>query len=218
MNSDLLSHELLSLTHTQRVQRLVAVGSQARTDPELGGLLERWERGDWQERQWALIACWGSQDGDRPIRMIGAPSRSLAGLAIRLLAQFGSDQQAEQALLALPARRRRRLLQQLRCRRRFAPLTAFVRELQTRQDPEAFRFQHLVPGQDRTAGETDSGLLDPVSWQRRAVSQPEETAAQLIQALDAREQPDGLLFRAALSALGVLSSGHPDLALQVIRA
>jgi hypothetical protein len=215
MSPDLLVNELLSLNHAQRVGRLVEVGTQSRTDPELAAILTRWEQGDWQERQWALTACWGSRDTDRLARMVSDPSRILANLAIRLLAQFASDDLAVRTLGTLTGRRRRRLLLGLRCRQRFAPVSAFVQQLQAQGDPDARRYHGLVSGQ---ASAASGGPLDRVSWQRRAKDRPQETADLLVKTLNALRQPDGLLAQAALAALTPLSVTHPDLALDVIRA
>jgi len=147
--------------------------------------------------------------------MSSDPSRFLANLALNLSAHLSSDDQALQMLRSLTGRRRRRLLLLLRCRRRFAPITTFVQELQARSDPEALRYQGFVASQSAAAG---GGPLDPVAWQRRATDRPQETADQLVQALNASAQPDGLLCRAALASLRVLSITHPDLALSIVAA
>ena len=215
MNADALARELLGLPHGRRVRRLVEIGVQSRTDPNLASLLHRWESADWQERSWSLTACWGSQDADRAVRLTANPSRSIAGPAIRFVARLGSDEHALQALRTLAGRRRRVLLLHLRRRRRTAPIDAFLRELQQHGDVDARRYLALASA-NFAATTTDD--FDPISWQRRAASRPLDTATHLVAALEAAQQPDGLLIRAARAALQTLSTIHPDAALNLTRA
>jgi hypothetical protein len=216
MNAARLVRELLALNYDGRIKRLVALGGKARTAPDAAALLDRWERGDWQERQWALAACWGSGDADRPARLVDDPSRTVATYANVLLAALGTDEQLTQTLLTLSGPRRKHLLRQLRRRDRLAPIDAFVAQLQARGDPQALRYRSLA-SLPETAG-ADGATLDPTSWQRRAAHRPQETADRLVRALEATEQPHALLFQAANAALRVLAVTHPDPALAVVRA
>jgi hypothetical protein len=210
-----LAAELLALPSDARVRRLVEVGRQSKTDPAAAAILARWEHGDWQERQWALLACWGSREARPPARLAAGPSQSLAGLALRLLSHLGEDDQLVRVLVELPRRRKRRLLVQLRRRGRTGPVNAFIAQLRQQGAREAFLYQALA-----TDGQADDGgALDVTSWRRRALGRPEETADELVRALLAvAGRPDGLLFRAARAVLEVLSVNRPDLALKVLHS
>jgi hypothetical protein len=201
-----LVSQLLALPHVKRIRRLIEVGAQSLHKPELSALLTAWEKGDWQERQWSLFACWGSKENARLARLVYDPSRSVSNLAIKLLASMGQDEQITQVLLTLPHRRCRKLLVYLRRCRRTAPIESFVHELKARGDSAILR--HFP----------DKDVMDTVAWRRRAASQPAETTTYLVQALDASEQPDGLLIQAGRVVLEMLSSTTPDLALLLLRS
>src|SRR5262249_8043337 len=121
-----LLNEVTALPHAARYRRLREAGLEARTNAQVAGVLDAWERGDWQERLYCVQSCTGSGDAARLRRLIDDPSRSVANLALKLLAVHGSDDVLVEVLAKLTHRRRLSLLKRLRTRRRFGVIDRFL--------------------------------------------------------------------------------------------
>src|SRR5262249_24932413 len=113
---------------TARYRHLREAGQEARTNSKVAAVLNNWEHGDWQERLFCVQSCSGSGDAVRLRRMVDDPSRSVANLALRLLAVHGSDEVIVDVLANLTHRRRLRLLDRLRSRSLFAVIDRFLDE------------------------------------------------------------------------------------------
>src|SRR5262245_7812338 len=121
-----LLNEVTALPHAARYRRLREAGREARTKRNVAAVLSEWEGGDWQERLYCVQSCTGSGDAARLHRMIDDPSRTVANLALNLLAVHGSDEVLADVLAKLTHRRRLRLVSRLRARRRLAVIDRFL--------------------------------------------------------------------------------------------
>lgn len=90
--------ELQSMYHDARVQRMVALGRAARTDPRSAALLEELFKGDPYQRRLVLKSCLGSGNGRQVLHGVTDPSRLVRGAARKLVAQVCDDAQAVAAL------------------------------------------------------------------------------------------------------------------------
>jgi hypothetical protein len=117
MNATDLLRSLEPLAHDARVRRMVELGRQARSDNRTASLIACLEQGDWYARSLALYSCYGSADGAHALRALADPSQGLRSLALRLVALVCDDVQAQQTLVALPARAQEVLLKRLSARR-----------------------------------------------------------------------------------------------------
>src|SRR6266516_352016 len=97
-----LLRELEALTHADRMRRMVEVGRSAAADPEIASTLASLAAGGFYERYLALQSCCGSGDGAHALRALADPSRTIRGLAVRLVPVVCDDAQAEAALSGAP--------------------------------------------------------------------------------------------------------------------
>ena len=212
-----LLNEVTALPCEARYRRLREAGLEARTKPNMAAILDAWERGDWQERFYCVQTCTGSGDAARLRRMIDDPSRSVANLALKLLAVHGSDAVLVEVLAKLTHRRRLSLLKRLRTRRRFAVIDRFlddgfaaalprISELLSYGSPEAVR-RHLLKAEDR------GGSL---FWQRLARHHPRVATQAILDRLAATEEPDALLRRFAGDVVLFAGRTAPDLVVHLV--
>ncbi|HEY7356009.1 MAG TPA: hypothetical protein VH590_06065, partial [Ktedonobacterales bacterium] len=124
-----LLQQLEPLTHSERVQRMIALGRQQ--NDESRAIFAEMERGGFSERFLALYACFGSRDSAHAARALSDPSRTIRGLAIRLVAQLCDESQLAEVLTTVPAQAMRRLLWKL-TRQHQASVDAYLERLAER--------------------------------------------------------------------------------------
>lgn len=121
-----LRTELEPVSHQGRVDRILAAARAK--DPALAAL----ETGDAFERRWATFGAFVDHDGERVLRALGDPSRTVRGVAFTLVPLVCDDAQAQRALeLAWSMKSERRLLIGLERRGRGAVIDAFLAWLDT---------------------------------------------------------------------------------------
>jgi hypothetical protein len=129
MTTATLLADLETATYDHRVQRMVALGRQARTDAAAAAVLQALAAEDFYERQMALLACYGSRDGAPVLAALADQSRLLRGLALSLVAKVCTDEQASLAFGSLTRQTQPKLLRNLRQRGRPAVVDAVLTEL-----------------------------------------------------------------------------------------
>ncbi|HVV99580.1 MAG TPA: hypothetical protein VHB77_04535, partial [Planctomycetaceae bacterium] len=219
MAQDPLLNELTSLPYAARFRRLREVGLEARTNPKIAGVLDRWERGDWQERMFSVQACTGSDDAARLQRMIDDPSRTVSSLALKLLAVHGSDDVLVEVLTKLTYRRRIRLLARLRALRRRAVIDRFLdagfdAALPRMAESLSFGSSEAVRRHFAQA-ETSGGSL---FWERMSRHHPRIAAETVLDRLDATAEPDALVLRHAWNVVLLAARREPDRVVSLVRS
>ncbi|SET40860.1 hypothetical protein [Hymenobacter actinosclerus] len=217
-NATLLT-ELETATYDQRVQRMVALGRQARTDAGVASLLQNLASTDsFYERQLALLACYGSADGARVLAALGDESRLLRGLALNLVAHVCTDAQARAAFAALPRRMQPKLLRNLRKQGRTGVVDALLEELAA--DSAARLAQFLYFGTADLVEKHLAAVLPgwgSIDWQRLAKYHPALAFARLHGQQLAQTAPDARLLHHVNAVLPVLAEQQPGQALALLR-
>lgn len=212
--------ELETLTHSERVRRMVDVGRRAADgDHPAAALLRRLEAGDVYERYLALQAGFGSRDGARALRALGDPSGLVRGLARRLVPLVCDDGQAVEAVERLNRRERKSLMTGLLRAGRRAPIDAFLERLVERADPDLTRrlpFASAVV----VARHLDATMLSAGSddWRRLARHHAALAADQLDRLLAQSDEVDARLGWVVRAVASVLAHREPGRALALVRA
>jgi hypothetical protein len=180
----ILDTTLATLTHADRMKRMVALGRAARADDPSGAdaraaIVSLRARGVYG-RLLALATVHGSEDGAFVLEYLSDPSRTVRRVATSLLPRFADDAHIETAWPALPARARPGLLRGLRGRRRGALVDALVARALAASEPDAV---DLLPYATAATFEAHAARLDadgsPVGWERAARWHPEWVAGWL---------------------------------------
>lgn len=208
-----------TLSHNQRMARMVELGRQARENaPDAAQIISELERGAFYERLLALQSCYGSGDGALVLRALSGSSQIVRGMAVRLVALVCSDQQVQQALATAVPTVQQRLLKHLRRRRRLTPIDLFLRTLAEQNSEQVSQLvpygssdlvRDLLPQMLRSAAAND--------WQRLARFHRMIAAAALQQAAEAATQLDARLVWQANAVLPLLTQRDPDAALDLVR-
>ena len=181
MKRETLLQELESIPHSRRVRRMVALGQQR--DP----VIDELEKGDFYQRGLALNSCFGSRDRERIARYREKdPSARLRGLARRLTAHFGTDEDVAAMLAEVSPTHRQSTLANL------------------------YRQRRTIPAQPRPVTE------DSYDWRRLARYRPDEAVQRLQEWADRTDSQDNRLTWAVRAALPELSEHRPDAALQLV--
>lgn len=216
MTTQELLAELEPLTHTERVQRMIALGRQQ--NDESRAVLAEMERGGFSERFLALYACFGSRDSAHAARALSDPSRTIRGLAIRLVPQLCDAAQLAQVLATVPAQARRRLLWKLTHQHQ-ASVDAYLGQLAQRADER--QFCSYLPLGSRELVQRYSGRFRqqarPTDWQSLARFHPAETVT-LLQQWANEPGSDGIgLTRLVQDLVPVLAPKQPDALLALVK-
>lgn len=210
--------KVTAMPHAARFKSLHEAGLEARTKQNVAAVFDAWERGDWQERLFCVQSCTGSGNAARLRRMIEDPSRTVASLALKLLAVHGSDDVLVEVLEGLSHRRRLSLLKQLRKRRRFAVIDRFlddgfataiprIAELLAYGSATAVR-QHFLKAEEHCGS-----LL----WKRLSRHHPRLALQTILDKLAAAEQPDALSLRYAQDVVLYAGRTAPDMIVRLVR-
>lgn len=208
--------ELEPLTHTGRVQRMIALGRQQ--DEESRALIGEMERGGFYERFLALYACFGSRDSAHAARALSDPSRTIRGLAIRLVAQLCDEAHLTDVLVNAPIQVRRRLLWKL-SKGHQASIDAFLEQLAQRSEEQQF-CAYLPLGSPELVQRYIGCFrqrASPADWQTLARFHPAETVA-LLQQWASEAGPDDLSLSQQVHRLvPLLAPAQPDALLALVK-
>ncbi len=219
MKSDALLSELTALSHDARFRRLQELGRESRANPKLVAIFDAWETGDWQQRLFAVQACAGSGNADRLGRMVEDPSATVSGLALRLLADHGSDEQLVAVLHRSTRRRRRDFLSRLRSRKRYAAIDSFLESLLVTEGANVgalLPFASAAVVARHFASYADLG--GSPFWKRLGRYHPRIAIQSIIDRLAKTDAPDGLLLGHARDVLVHAGRAQPALAVELVRA
>lgn len=219
MNHKQLLAELETAPHSTRMQRMVELGSTARSQPtgDAARIIDEWERGGFGERMLALQTCYGSGNGALVLRMLADPSRRLRGMALRLVALVCSDEEVLAALGSAMLPMRQCLLQRLHQRKRGGPIDTFVNVLAERNDAQIAQLlpyasppvvQRLLPRMLQRAGAAD--------WRRLARFHPDIAGTALQTDAAAVGQFDLRLVAQAQAVVPQLARRDADAALALV--
>lgn len=219
MTTEQIRAEVNGLTDAGRVQRMVALGRQAETEPETAAALASLAAGGFYERRLALLACSGSRDGNLPLRSLSDPSRLLRGLALCLIPVLCTDAQVLEALNAAPLPAQTTLLGRLVRRGRRGPADAFLQSLAAAKGPNLGR---LLPFGSATVVQRHLGAVVPLygmsDWQRLARRHPDIVCETLTAQADALTGPDTRLRTQANFVLPTLADAWPAETLRLVHA
>ena len=219
MTIALLLAELATASYDARVQRMVALGRQARTEAAAAaGLRELATAAGFYERQLALLACYGSHDGAHVLAALADPSRLLRGLALSLVAKVCTEEQARLAFGRLPRKAQPVLLRRLRRRQRLGVIDAVLAELAARADEQLavlLYFGSAAVVEKHVAAVLPRWGTD--DWRRLAKQHPGIAFAQLHAQQRSQAAPDARLLAHVNAVLPALAERQPDQALALVR-
>lgn len=215
MKAATLLRELEPLTHTDRVQRMVALGREGQTQPAIAAALTALEAGDVYQRSLALFSCYGSADGAHVLRALADPSRSVRALALSLVALACDDAQALTALGNLPAPKQRSLVKRLAVRKRFTPVDAFLAALP--DDQAAPLLAYASPAVVAARAEQALANAPATDWSRLARRHPRLAADLLIRRAATAPDFDQRLRWLGNAVLPILARRAPDAAVALVQ-
>ncbi|MDJ0365199.1 hypothetical protein QMK33_08540 [Hymenobacter sp. H14-R3] len=219
MSIDVFLAELETIPYDNRVQRMVALGQQARTDAAAASLLQTLATADgFYERQLALLACYGSADGAHVLAALADQSRLLRGLALSLVAHVCTDAQVRLAFGSLTRKTQPKLLRNLRQRGRHAAVDALLEELAAPADDRLAQFLYFGTAalvEKYVATMLPGWGMD--DWVRLAKYHPDIAFAQLHAQQQTQAAPDARLSYHANAVLPALAERRPDHALALVR-
>jgi hypothetical protein len=219
MNTQPFLNELATLTHAHRMQRMVQVGKESRTNPAWATLIEALSKGDTYERRLAITACFGSRDGVHAFRALQDASQTVRGMAIKAVALACSDEQLQVGLPAVTPSLRYKLLVHLKQQKRQVPIDTFIRYIATAQDGSLSALLSLASAD--VVKEYLPTITDHASqsdWSRLAKKHP-AVVAEAVQAWAGQIlHQDNRLKWIVNGILPSLGDSVPTLALEVVRA
>ena len=212
-----LHEALLATHHVGRLERMLALGTQARTDPQSLAAIDALARGDVYERRLALLAQHTLRDGKRLLPFTQDVSASLRGLAFTLVPRVCGDAEALEALkVAYSLRRDRLLLRALAGDRRRTVVDAYLDWLA--EQPGLHDFADLVPWASPVGvrRHLERALARPsqVFWARLARAAPDALGEVLCDRLRAvAGEPDAVTRQLIAAHSAQIAIAAPDVAL-----
>lgn len=221
MRADLLIAELSLLTYSGRQKRMVQIGQLADGDATVRATLAEMERGGVTERCLALQSCFGTRDGSAVLKSLTDPSRRVRGLALTLVAEICTDEQAVQAISMIPGvTAQRSLLRRLSHRRRWRVVDAWLGRMTAEGDRLAGTL--LSYGSpvfvERQLEEAAKNGISNTNWYRLAQFHPDAVLAVLQRRAEAARHRDEYLVSVARMVLPELSQRRPLAAEQLVKA
>ena len=218
MKTEKMLQELETLTHSQRMKRMVEIGQSARENATLRALLQQLEAGDCYQRRLALQACYGSREGAPVTRLINDTSRLVRGLALHLAPLVLGDEELLHLLQNSRERVRRVLLIKVAKQRRVAVIDNYLRQL---AETEISALAPLLTYASATAAEQLWPLVQESAaahdWYRFAHYHPPLALRFLTKEIEAlQDLPASAVYRCN-SVLQVLAEVAPRSALQLLQ-
>jgi len=211
---------LLATHHAGRIERMLALGTQARTDPQALAAIDALARGDVFERRLALLAQHTLRDGRRLLPFTQDIAASLRCLAFTLVPRVCGDAEALEALkIAYTLRRDRLLLRALAGHRRRIVVDAYLDWLA--EQPGLHDFADLVPWASPVGvrRHLDRALARPsqVFWARLARAAPDALGEVLCDRLRAVPgEPDAVTRQLIAAHSAQIAAAAPDVALALL--
>ncbi len=213
-----LLQECETLTHHDRMRRMVELGQLAASDPSISGTLTVLAQGDVYQRILATQTCYGSHDTAQIAQALSDPSRSVRALALDLAALVCSDAELQDMLALISAELQMVLMRKLYRRRRQAPIDLYLETLARRNDAN---LGVLLPyGSSSLVAhyfEQISEKLNLVSLNRLARRHPTLVVNRFRLLAGARTAFDPQLVFQVNAVLPTLSKSAPDLALDLVK-
>lgn len=214
-----LREELLATHHIGRLERMLALGQQARKDPKALALIDALAAGDVFERRLALLAQHRLRDSKRLLPFTQDAAASLRNLAFTMVPRICSDVDALEAVkVAYAMRRERRLLRALAGRGRRPVIDAYLDWLAAQ--PGLHDFADIVPWAT-SAGvrrHLERALARPstIFWSRLASGAPAALAEILCERLRAVPgEPDAVTRQLITAHSPQIAVSAPDAALEL---
>jgi hypothetical protein len=140
---------LETLTHSERVRRMVEYGKLSKTDTAIQDLLQRLHAGSLYEQALSLESCYGSRDIAHAVTLLASPSQYLRKRAVNMIVLLGSDDDVVQALRAVPADLQVRTVRRMRNRvsqrrRRYQAIEMFLESLEGGGEEDENLFRTLL--------------------------------------------------------------------------
>jgi hypothetical protein len=210
---------LLSSPHKIRIQKLLELGRASAQDLKTKEALAGLSNGDSFARRCALISCFTSRDGEMILRFVSDSSRSVRGLALRMVAKFCSDAQVSQALhLAQQRRQHMPIIRELARSKRVAPLDLFIKDLAEKNDPALSSFLSYA-SKDAVKGLFQKAISLPsiLFWRRFSLRHADLIATYFIERLSkSAELPDPRLRWDLAAAFPAIVERAPTQAFEIM--
>lgn len=216
-----LLRKLARMSHSERQRRMVELGRTARDDDESRGTIEALTQGGATQRALALTSCHGSRDGALAARMLHDPSRSVRGLARRVVACVCEDGACRAALDGLhDPRAQLALVKRLAAKGRRHVVDDWLVEQAGK--PAGRYGDWLGFGSTTLVRESLEGWiargLTVQGWLRLTRHHPEEVGAALLRRADAATRREPWLVAIVVRVFLELSRRAPDTALRLLQA
>lgn len=218
-----LLQELENLSHTARIERMVAFGKAAITDQQVRNTISALEQdtSSYYSRYLALYTCFGSRDGAHVVRAISDASRLVRGLALSLAGPICEDGELVATLEKLIFPERTVILRHLFKLKRYFPIDTFLEKLAAQVQPRDMLYKLLAFGSEALIERYQETLLasaGQVAWNRLARLHPQLTLNQLQKEADSRQQLDSRLLWLVNGVLSRLAKKLPDETLALVRS
>lgn len=218
MTIEQLLKELESLTHSQRMARMVEIGRQSLQNEPLRALLAELEEGNGYQCRLALQACYGSRNSAPVLRLLNDSSRLVRGLSLHLAPFVCSDEQLLDLLHSAQARLRRVLFRDLSKRRRTPVIDRYLEELAAQNDKD---LSPLIAFASTNVAEKLWPLVaeraEAHDWYRLAQRHPQLALRFLLNEIEPLpDVPSHTLLRCN-STLQALADVQPHAALQLLK-
>jgi hypothetical protein len=219
-----LLQELESLSHSARIQRMVALGREAATtDPALKNTIAALEQdtSSYYPRYLALYSCFGSRDGTHVLRALTDASRLVRALALSLVGQVCQDSEVVSALEKSDLRQRRALLRHLLKLKRQSPIDTFLEKLAAEAQPRDMLDKLLPFGSEELISRYQAKFLNAaggVAWAKLARLHPAMALRLLREEADSRQQFDPRLLWLVQNVLPTLAKKLPEETLGLVRS
>lgn len=221
MKGSTLLREVESLSHSNRIKRLVQLGATPLAQRK--AVIDELISGSVYHRRLAAFSGFGSRDEGLAALLARDPSRFVSKVAARLVALFGSDELLASLLLELPAARTRRLLVLWRTAKRSAAVidAHIVQLLAAGSEQQAYAA--LPYASDALVAEllpkclSSGHWADASAWIRLARRQPKLIATELRRRADVQTEASATLTSQVVMALPMLVAREPDEAVELVR-
>lgn len=219
MTPEQLLRECETMTHNNRMRRMVELGRLASQDQSIAETLHAFAQGTVYRRVLATQSCFGSRNTAQALQALSDPSRSVRALALDLVAVICSNAHLQIAFDTLPFKSKDVLLHCVYRRHRQTPIDTYLETLALRQDAN---LRKLLPLGSRAVVTSHLAQVieqfDLTHWQRLARPHP-SLAFELLhtRATSVAEFLDQQLIRQGNAVLPLLANSAPDLALELVR-
>ncbi len=213
--------EFATLTHTQRVGRLVAIGRAVATDSDAVALLDALAAGDVWLRRLAAWAGYGHRDADRLLALVGDPARGVRSAALRVAVAVLEDTDITRMLAHIHGRKLQTyVLAKLARHGRTGPIDAWLEPRLADTDANARAVIDLIPLGSHALVERHAARFAELaqfdSWGRLARRKPEAARDLLLVMTAGKPELDPRVRPIAAWILRTLATRDPDVAITLV--